>query len=336
MRRKSIFGVAGLALIVAIVAAIVRFRDIPRLSETTDYLMDTVVTVKVYAPPSAHGQEAIAWAFAEARRVERIMGPYADGTELKKINDAEPGTWHTISPELREVIERVGYFWNITGGAFDPTIAAVKWLWNFDDGGAVPSPDDLAETLRTVGFDKIVLHGDSLSLGSAGTKLDLGGIAKGYIVDRMIAILREAGCTAALVNAGGDISSFGEKPGGESWVIGLRHPRKDETLVLEPMPFQTVATSGDYERYFMVDGKRYHHILDPKTGYPADGCCSVTIWANVGIDADALATGVFVLGPGKGLKLAEDRKDVEALIFYEENGELKHVMTSGVQGETNF
>ena len=336
MSRKSVFGVAVLVLVSAMVAAVIRFRDMPRLSEATDYLMDTVVTVKVYAPPSAHGQEVVARAFAEAKRVERIMDPYADGGELKTINDSEPGAWHRISPELRDVIERAGYFWNITGGAFDPTIAAVKWLWKFDEGGAVPSPESLAEALGTVGFDKIVLHGDSLSLGSAGTKLDPGGIAKGYIVDRMIAVLREGGCTAVLVNAGGDISSFGAKPGGEPWVIGLRHPRKDETLVLDPMPFPTVATSGDYERYFIADGKRFHHILDPKTGYSADGCCSVTIWANAGIDADALATGVFVLGPEEGLKLAEEREDIEALIFYEENGELEHVMTSGVQGKVNF
>ncbi len=336
MSRKIIIGVAGLALILALGFTINRFNNAPRLFESTDFLMDTVVTVKVYAPPSARVKETVTQAFTEAKRVALLMDPYTDGGELKRINEADPSIWQKISPELREVLLVSGHYWELTGGSFDPTIAVVKWLWNFNGNGPVPSPDKLAEALRTVGFGKVELRGDSLRLGSAGTKLDLGAIAKGYVVDRMAAVLREDGITAGLVNAGGNIYSFGHKPDGKNWVIGLRHPRKDETIVIDTMPFPAVATSGDYERFFMVDGKRYHHILDPVNGYPANGCVSVTIWTKTATDADALSTGVFVLGPEKGLALAEKLEDVEALIFYEDNGVLKMVKTSGVQEKVNF
>ena len=220
-----------------------------------------------------------------------------------------------------------------TGGAFDPTIGPVKWLWRFEDDAELPPEADIARALETVGAGRATLSGDSLRFAVHGVKLDLGGAAKGYAVDRMIDVLQSGGAEAALVNAGGDIRSFGLKPGGKRWVIGLRHPRLSRTLVLDPLDLAAVATSGDYERYLMVDGVRYHHILDPRTGYPAHGCVSVTVWAPTAMRADILATAVFVMGPERGLQYAERAGSVEALIFYEHDGELEAVLTSGIEGK---
>ena len=147
----------------------------------------------------------------------------------------------------------------------------------------------------------------------------------------MIMFLKESGVVAGIVNAGGDVFTFGIKPGGIDWVIGFRHPRTKKTIKLDTISFSAVATSGDYERFFIQDGTRYHHILDPETGYPARGCVSVTVWTKTAMDADIMATAIFVLGPQKGLKLVENMDDVEALIFFERDGSIRNVMSSGVK-----
>jgi FAD:protein FMN transferase len=332
-KRNSI--VLGMICILAFaVIAWIRLGDTPQLSQATVFLMDTSVTVKVYAPASAHGEKIIEKAFDEARRIEKILDARKGNGEVRQINAGAPGKWWIISPELRTVLERAKYLNRITNGAFDPTIAAVKWLWRFDEGGHVPSADELKQALGTVGFERITVRGDSLNIGSAGTQLDLGGIAGGYVVDRMVEFLHKNGCTSALIDDGGDIYTFGVKPGGKPWTIGIRNPSTGKTIMVDHMSLPSVTTSGDYERYFESGGVRYHHILDPKTGYPARGCTSVTVWAVSTIDADALATSLFVLGPDAGLKLAEELPEVEALFFYyADNGTLKYVMTSGVRGK---
>ena len=180
------------------------------------------------------------------------------------------------------------------------------------------------------------LRGDSLWFKDSETRLDLGGVAKGYAVDRMIATLKAGGILAGLVNAGGDIAMFGKKPGDKDWVIGLRHPRMNRTLTVETVSYTAVATSGDYERFFMENGVRYHHILDPSTGYPARGCVSVTTWAASSMVADILSTTIFVLGAEKGLAFAESLDNVETLIFFEKNGELETVMTPGIEGKVRL
>jgi thiamine biosynthesis lipoprotein len=152
----------------------------------------------------------------------------------------------------------------------------------------------------------------------------------------MVSVLKEGGLNAGLVNAGGDIYSFGKKPGDRDWVIGVRHPRLSRTIVVETIRLPAVATSGDYERFFIKDGVRYHHIIDPENGYPAHGCISVTVWAMTAMDADILSTSIFVMGPEKGLAFAESRENVETLIFYEKNGKVEAVMSSGIRDKVNL
>lgn len=302
-----------------------------KLVENTEYLMGTSVTVKIYVNNKNKGNDLLKRVFIEAKRIEHIMEPLKGDGELKRINTNPAETWWKLSPELKTVIDRSVFFYEKSGGAFDSTIASVKWLWEFEKGGRLPSENEIKEALGTVGLSQVKIKGDSLSLGSPGTKLDLGGGAKGYVVDRMIVFLKESGIIAALVNAGGDIYTFGKKPGGIDWVIGFRHPRTERTIKLDTISLPAVATSGDYERYFIQDGIRYHHIFDPVTGYPARGCVSVTVWAKTAMDADIIATAIFVLGSQKGLELAENMEDVEALIFFEQDGSIMNVMSSGVK-----
>ena len=302
-----------------------------KLVESTDYLMSTSITVKVYVRNARAGEALLQNAFAEAKRIEHIMEPLVGDGELHRINETSSVRTWKLSDDLRTVLERALYYSRLSQGAFDPTIAAVKWTWAFEEGGRLPSEEEIAEALETVGFSQVVLKSDSLEMKKNGTKLDLGGVAKGYAVDRMIAILRQGGAEAGLVNAGGDIFTFGKKPSGKDWVIGLRHPRTKRNFILKTIALHAVATSGDYERYFMCDGVRYHHILDPETGYPARGCASVTVWTSLAMDADALATAIFVMGPQKGLELAEKLEGVETLIFFEENNVVKTARSSGVR-----
>ncbi len=308
----------------------------PSQVEATDYFMNTTVTVKIFTSNKSSGEELIQRAFDEAKRIEHIMEPRKGGGELNRINDAEHAKWWHLSPELKTVMERAVKFHDISDGAFDPTIAAVKWLWDFENGGSIPSREQLAEALSTVGMEHITIQGDSLRIDSPGTKIDPGGVAKGYIVDCMVSFLKRKGISSGLINAGGDIYTFGKKPDGSDWIIGLRHPRLNKTIVLEHIDIPAVATSGDYERYFMQDGVRYHHILDPETGYPADKSASVTIWTDSSMDADILATAVFVLGPEKGIALAESLDNVEALVFYERDNSLKHAYSSGLSDIISF
>jgi len=302
-----------------------------KLVENTEYLMSTSVTVKIYVNNKNKGNDIIKKVFAEAKRIEHIMEPLKGDGELRRINTGPAERWWNLSPELKAVINHSVFFYRKTGGAFDPTIAFVKWLWDFENGGRLPSENEIKEALGTVGLSRVKIKGDSLSLERPGTKLDFGGVAKGYIIDKMIMLLKESCVVAGLVNAGGDIYTFGKKPGGIDWIIGFRHPRTKETIKFDTISLPAVATSGDYERFFIQDGVRYHHILDPKTGYPARGCASVTVWAKTATDADIVSTAVFVLGPEKGLELVENMDDYEVLIFFEKDGGVKNVMSSGVK-----
>ena len=302
-----------------------------KLVESTEFLMNTSVTVKIYVTSNKKGKDLLKRTFTEAKRIEHILEPLKGEGELYRINNSRADKWWKMSPDMEAVLQRSIFFNRMSGGVFDPTIAPIKWLWDFENGGRLPSGSEIKEALNAVGLSHITVMGDSLTLGNHGTKLDFGGIAKGYTVDRMISLLKAEGIDAGLVNAGGDIFTFGMKPGGKPWVIGLRHPRMNKTYVLETISLPAVATSGDYERCFINEGVRYHHILDPATGYPARGCASVTVWTKTAMDADVLATSIFVLGPQKGLALAEKMEDVETLIFFEEDSRIKNVMSSGIK-----
>ena len=255
-----------------------------------------------------------------------------DGGDLPRQGDVQVA----LSPSMREILERIWQISADSGGALDVTLGRLSRLWNMDglaaegEGISIPSTDQIRSALEERGYERVRFAGDGMIL-PAGMQLDLGAVGKGIACDRVSTYLHsQPQITGAVVTVGGSVVTYGEKPDGSPWKVAVIHPREEGNYlgVLSLTGEQYVSTSGDYERYVMVDGVRYHHILDPATGYPArSGLCSVTILCDSGMLADALSTACFVLGPERGMALAENY-GAEAL-FVREDGELQ--MTEGMK-----
>lgn len=268
---------------------------------------------------------AVARALADMQRLEAMMSEWRDDSEIGRLN-AAGGAWVSLSPETYEVLDKSLWAGRISDGVFDITFQALSGLWKFgsavDGEPKLPSRADVLAAKKLVDYRKVELFAEERRARiGVGQKVGLGGIAKGYIVDRAAQVLREAGVDAFLVQAGGDLYGRGRKPDGSPWVSGIQDPRAPQgtffaTIELEDHAF---STAGDYARAFMVRGKRYHHILDPRTGYPATACRSVTVWAKDALLADAIDDAVFILGPKRGLELVESLDGAGAVIVDQRN-----------------
>ena len=288
----------------------------PRLFRQSRILMGTSVEITVSRVEPKTAEEAMEAAFQEVERINRLMSHYRPDSEVSQISRHAGQKEVRVSPETLEVIERALYFSHLSEGSFDITIGPVFRLWNFREG-KIPEEGLLKENLERVDYRKIKIDRarSTVFLEVPRMELDLGAIAKGYAVDRACVVLKKSGIANFLVNAGGDLKVGGEKEKGLSWTIGVRHPRLPSDFIAKLKPKESgVATSGDYEKSFVIDGERYHHILVHSTGLPARECQSVTILAPSAMDADALATTVFVLGPKKGFTLIEKMPSVHAII----------------------
>lgn len=250
--------------------------------------------------------------FAEIKRVENLLSIYDENSEISRLN--KQGRLEAGEDTLF-VIKRAGEFWRATQGAFDITVEPLMELWGFyNKNHRLPNDFEIEDTLSLIGFDKIEIDGNIIKFKLKGTKVDLGAIAKGYAVDCAIEKLRIAGINSALLNAGGDIYCLGEKSG-SVWRIAIRSGEKINSAGYLELTDKAVATSGGYEQYFVVDEVQYCHILNPKTGRPADsGIASVTVIAEDCLTADALATSIFVLGEQRGKELAK-RFNTKAKIY---------------------
>ena len=284
-------------------------------------LMGTVVEITLYHPDQDRARELIDRAFAEMERIERLMSIRIAASEVARINrEAYPGPI-AVDREVFDLIGRALEAWRETSGAFDITVGPLMQLWPLYRAEKIlPNDAQVGEALKRVGFDLLMLDPESsrIAFKKPGMSIDLGGIAKGYAIDRAIGVLRGGGVASALVNAGGDLYALGLKPDGTPWRVGVRHPRRPEELIatLEVHDI-AIMTSGDYEHYFLKDGRRYSHIVDPRTGFTARGTAGVTLSAPIATWADALATGVLVLGPDAGLELVNRLPQVEAAILSE-------------------
>jgi thiamine biosynthesis lipoprotein len=293
-------------------------------------LMGTQVMVKVVGNDRKQLRAGVSAAFDEVSRLERLMSNFMPETELSQINQQAGVAPVKVSRELFGIIKRSLFFSELSNGAFDISFASVGKLWNFRNAAA-PAADAVTAQLPFVNFRKIQLNDEqsTVFLPSRRMEIGLGGIGKGYAMDRAMAMLNAHGIFNAMVMAGGDTLIRGRN-GHEVWRVGLRDPDKaDGILAVLPLEDQAISTSGDYERFFIKDGVRYHHILDTKTGYPASRCRSVTILAPDATTSDALSTTVFVLGPERGLALIEQMDDVEAIII-DRNGNMS--LSSGLTG----
>ncbi len=302
----------------------------------TRFLMGTLVEIVLADGADKKAEEAANRAFAEMARLEAMFSSHQPDSLLSRVNGAAGGDFTPVPKEFLEVVRR-GLAWGAASrGALALTLGPVVELWHFDAeaSGPPPSPQVLKEALTRVDDAAIELRGDQIRLARPGMKLDLGAIAKGYAVDRALAVLLEGGVENALINAGGDLAVLGRPSPGHAWKVGLQHPRKPEALIAAlDAEGIAVATSGDYQRYYLHNGVRYHHILTPATGMPAAGLIAVTVAAPSTADADALATAVFVLGRDKGLKWIESIEGVEAMVV---DASLETEFSSGFKNLPGF
>lgn len=302
------------------------------------FAMDTVMSFTAYGP---RAEEAVDAAMKEIERLDALLSTGNESSEISQLNAA--GSF-LVSEDTRKLLEESETIFSSTGGLFDVTIYPLMQLWGFPTGNYhVPTEEELSGVLPLVDASRIRLEGGQAALGE-GQQIDLGGIAKGYASDRVMEIYREYGITSGMVSLGGNIETLGTKPDGTAWKIGIRKPEPESTssggteeiLLALSVEDQAVITSGGYERYFEENGKTYIHILDPRTGYPADsGLKSVTVVSENGMLADALSTSLYLMGLSDAAEYwrsfgAEEGRSFE-MILVDENDRL--YATEGLRGK---
>ena len=301
-------------------------------------VMGTDLTLSAYTNDDGAAGRAFELALTELRRIEALMTDWPhEGqppSDVLRINEAAGREAVKVSDETFDVIAFSLDVSRRSQGTFDVTYAAMRGLWKFDEDmeKKLPPAAEIAKRRKLISWRDVILDraAKTVKLRRPGMRLGLGGIAKGYAVDRASTILRAQGLQNFMVQAGGDLYVAGQK-GDASWMVGVRDPRGGPRDVIAKMPIKDHAfsTAGDYERSFILDGKRYHHIIDPRTGYPATASREVTVFAPNAFLADGLDDAIFILGPQKGLALCKQFTDVDALIVDAHN---KVWMSPGLQG----
>lgn len=290
------------------------------------FLMGTDVQMKVSIDEKddeSKAKSAISKAFEEMERVESVFSAYKPDSEISKINRLRGNEKLQISREAFGLIKKSIEYSKITDGAFDITIKPLTDLWQAaKKNNRLPSYNDIKLALSCTGYEKVILDESvhTISFKKGGMALDLGGIAKGYATERAVKILKESGIKNAIVSSGGNLYCLGKKMDGELWVVAIRHPRNKDKVFMEiELQDRSIDTSGDYEKYFTLDNKRYPHIIDPRTGYPVkDTVISATVVSGEAAVSDMLATSLMILGQ-KGLNIAGSIKDVDAIVVFKNN-----------------
>lgn len=290
--------------------------------ETTKdiFAMDTYMTITAYG---SCGEKAVAAAEKEIQRLDLMLSTGDGNSEVSKLNlqgEAE------VSGDTMYLLERSLEIYRETDGAFDISIYPVMKLWGFPSGNfSVPDEDELRENLKLADASKIILDSENsyISFEQADMEIDLGGIAKGYTSSRIMDIFRESGVKSGMVSLGGNVQVLGTKPDGSLWRVAIEDPSKEGYLGVLETKDHAVITSGGYERYFEQDGKTYHHIIDPATGYPAEsGLTSVMIVSEDGTLADALSTSLFIMGKERAQQFWQEHSEMFDMILLEESGTL--------------
>jgi len=303
-----------------------RPRDPVRLDSGYREVMGTFARIIAIAADSKTAKKSIEAAFAEIRKVDELMSDYKSDSQISRINRDGFGQAVPVSQSTFHVLQRSIKFSKLSEGAFDITIGPVVDLWRSSaEANSIPTPAELRLARSKVGYEKIILDANELTVRLAvdGMRLDLGGIAKGYAIDRAVEAMQQHAAIGAMVDIGGDIRCFGTPPKGrDKWLIGLQDPNvapddisTANTLLVLNVTDAAVATSGGYRRFTLIEGKKYGHIFDTKTACSSDELTSVTIISKDALTADALATSVSVMGPEKGLALIEKIPQTEAILI---------------------
>lgn len=275
----------------------------------------------VVAQDTVEGNYFIQKAIDEVKRIEHLISDWIPTTQISQVNQNAGITPIRVDQEVFQLIERAIKISKLTNGAFDISYASMDKIWKFDGSmKEMPTEEAIKNSVAKVGYQNIILNEkeSTIFLKNKGMKLGLGGIGQGYIADKIKALLIESGCKSGIVNVSGDIFAWGKQPDGKPWTVAIVNPiNKNKVFATFPLEDSAVETSGSYEKYVTFNGKRYSHIIDPRTGYPAAGIVSVSVFAKTTEVADALATGVFVLGVDVGLDLINQLKGIECIIVDE-------------------
>jgi thiamine biosynthesis lipoprotein len=289
------------------------------LVERSHRTMGSEVRVTAWTADEARATAAFTEVFAEFDRLDGLMSVWKEGSDIQRLNAAAGLHPVPVSREVREVLHVAHQISEWTGGKFDVTFGALSGLWKFDhdQDNVIPDRAEVLKRLPLIDYKALEIDDDAGTafLERRGMRAHLGGIGKGFAVDRAVAILHRRGLNDFMIQSGGDMYVAGRR-GDRPWRVGIRDPRgpADKSFAALDLTEGTFSTSGDYERFFLKDGRRYHHILDPDVGEPASTCRSVTIIAENATLADALSTGVFVVGPDAGMALIERLPHVEGVI----------------------
>jgi FAD:protein FMN transferase len=315
--RRTVLSLVLLGVLVLVRFASVASRlDQSGVLQVQRPLMGTIWKIEVIdrGRPDA-ARHAVDQAFAELQRIDALMSEWKPESPLSQINSAAGKNAVEVPEELRAILQRSVRYGEQSQGTFDITWHGMAHLWHFDDAFMPPTQAAVEAARPNVNFRAIQIDGNRVFLPKAGMSIGLGGIAKGYAVDRAAQVLARAGFRDSLVDGGGDILVSGKK-NGDPWTLGIQDPRKERGTMLGLVRASNLAvvTSGDYERFRIVKGIRYHHIIDPRTGWPASASSSVTVIAESAERAVVLAKPIFILGPGKGLEFARSQ-GIEALII---------------------
>jgi FAD:protein FMN transferase len=300
------FGLVSLALILSGCPSAAPPPPITREA----YVLGTFVTISAHGP---NAETAIDAAYAEFNRVEERMSRFRPESEIGRVNENAGLQPVQVSEDTLHVVRTALDYGDRTGGAFDITVGPLLEVWGFGNEPQatrfnLPSQFEIDAARALVGYEKLeITDAGEIYLPQRGMMLDLGGIAKGYALERAADAMRGAGVDGALINAGGSVKAIGNRPNGQPWRVGIQHPREaDGILGIVPMADgEVVITSGDYQRYFEVDGRRYHHIVDPATGFPAQELLGVSLVGQDAFVADILSTAVFVVGLEEGQAMIE-------------------------------
>ena len=299
-------------------------------------LMGTRFEITVVAPNEEIGYINIDEAVSEIERIENIISSWNEKSETSRINKNAGISPVKVSRELFNLIERSIKISEITDGAFDITYASMDNIWKFDGTmDKVPSETEIKKSVSKVGFKKIQLdtENQTVYLPEKGMKIGFGAIGKGYAADRAKDLLVSKDVKGGIINASGDLTTWGTKVTGEKWLVGIANPlSKDKVFSWLPVVESSVATSGNYEKYITLNGEKYSHIIDPRTGYPTKGINSVSIFAKQAELCDAMATAVFTMGRDVGLHMINQIDGVEAVVVDSEN---KVHRSSGIMFDTN-
>jgi len=292
--------------------------------ERSRLAMGSELRITAWTADETAALSAFEAAFGDFQRLDGLMSVWREGSDVQRLNAAAGKQPVPVSADVREVLHVAHQVGDWTGGKFDVTFGALSGLWKFDhdQDNRIPDPQDVSRQLPLIDYGAVDVddRAGTVFLRREGMRVHLGGIGKGYAVDRAVDTLRRAGLSDFMIQSGGDLYVAGRR-GERPWRVGIRDPRgpADRSYAALDLSGGAISTSGDYERFFMNGGRRFHHILDPDNGEPARGCRSVTIVTGRATLADGLATGVFVLGPGPGMALIERLPGVEGVIVTDKN-----------------